>query len=144
MKQYRKKPVVIDAEQYIVGHPPEGTNVTYPEIIFSRDGKLFYPSHTNCQEWLSIDKNEDGKHITYPFAIYEIKSGERKFIEDCPELLELYQKCFNVKTPKEHVWIETLEGAMKVSEYDWVIKGVNGEYYPCKPDIFEKTYELVE
>ena len=39
--------------------------------------------------------------------------------------------------------IVTLEGIMVVSEGDWVIKGVNGEFYPCKPDIFEKTYEPV-
>ena len=36
--------------------------------------------------------------------------------------------------------IRTLEGDMKVSPMDWVIKGVNGEFYPCKPDIFVKTY----
>lgn len=39
--------------------------------------------------------------------------------------------------------IKTLEGYMKVSVGDWIIKGVNGEFYPCKPDIFEKTYEPV-
>jgi hypothetical protein len=39
--------------------------------------------------------------------------------------------------------IPTLEGRMKVSDGDWIIKGVAGEFYPCKPDIFEKTYELV-
>lgn len=39
--------------------------------------------------------------------------------------------------------IETLEGRMNVSKGDWIIRGVNGEYYPCKPDIFEKTYEKV-
>lgn len=39
------------------------------------------------------------------------------------------------------VLIRTLEGNMHVSRGDWVIKGVNGEFYPCKPDIFEKTYE---
>lgn len=37
--------------------------------------------------------------------------------------------------------ISTLEGVLGVSENDWVIRGVNGEFYPCKPDIFEKTYE---
>lgn len=42
------------------------------------------------------------------------------------------------------VFINTLEGTMTVSPGDWIIKGVNGEYYPCKPDIFEKTYERVE
>lgn len=40
--------------------------------------------------------------------------------------------------------IKTLEGTMKADFGDYVIQGVNGEVYPCKPDIFEKTYELVE
>ena len=39
--------------------------------------------------------------------------------------------------------IVTLEGAMICSVGDFIIKGVNGEFYPCKPDVFEKTYELV-
>lgn len=42
------------------------------------------------------------------------------------------------------LYIETLEGTHHVSVNDYVIKGVNGELYPCKPDIFEKTYEAVE
>jgi hypothetical protein len=37
--------------------------------------------------------------------------------------------------------IDTLEGTMRASPGDWIITGVNGEKYPCKPDIFEKTYE---
>jgi hypothetical protein len=40
--------------------------------------------------------------------------------------------------------IPTLEGEMSASINDFIIKGVNGEFYPCKPDIFEKTYELME
>lgn len=40
--------------------------------------------------------------------------------------------------------IETLEGTMRADKGDYIIRGVNGEYYPCKPDIFEKTYEPVE
>lgn len=39
--------------------------------------------------------------------------------------------------------IRTLEGVMNVSVGDYIIKGVNGEFYPCKPDIFNKTYEKV-
>lgn len=39
--------------------------------------------------------------------------------------------------------VRTLEGVMVASPDDWIIKGVNGELYPCKPDIFEKTYEEV-
>ena len=38
-------------------------------------------------------------------------------------------------------WIQTLEGPHIVSEGDWIITGVKGEHYPCKPDIFEMTYE---
>lgn len=40
-------------------------------------------------------------------------------------------------------WLEipTLEGVMRASRGDWVIRGVKGEFYPCKPDIFEETYE---
>ena len=40
--------------------------------------------------------------------------------------------------------IATLEGEMRANENDWIIKGVKGEFYPCKPDIFKKTYEKVE
>jgi hypothetical protein len=40
--------------------------------------------------------------------------------------------------------ISTPEGVMTGSVGDWIIRGVNGEFYPCKPDIFKKTYELVE
>jgi len=39
--------------------------------------------------------------------------------------------------------IPTLEGDHAASTGDWIIKGVQGEFYPCKPDIFEKTYERV-
>lgn len=40
--------------------------------------------------------------------------------------------------------IPTLEGQHMATEGDWIIKGVQGEFYPCKPDIFEKTYERFE
>lgn len=43
-----------------------------------------------------------------------------------------------------HMIIQTLEGDMRVDEGDWVIKGVRGELYPCKPEIFKETYEAVE
>lgn len=40
--------------------------------------------------------------------------------------------------------IDTLEGTMEAAAGDWIIKGVAGEFYPCKPSIFESTYEPVE
>ena len=42
-----------------------------------------------------------------------------------------------------HGWIKTLEGGHIVTPGDWIITGVQGEHYPCKPDIFEATYEPV-
>src|SRR5437764_564114 len=42
------------------------------------------------------------------------------------------------------LFIKTLEGDMEASLGDWIIKGVKGEFYPCKPDIFEATYEPVD
>lgn len=41
-------------------------------------------------------------------------------------------------------WLPTLEGGHEVTIGDWIITGVKGEKYPCKPDIFELTYELAE
>ena len=42
------------------------------------------------------------------------------------------------------VYIPTLEGTMTADIGDYIIKGIKGEFYPCKPDIFEATYELAE
>ncbi len=42
------------------------------------------------------------------------------------------------------LYVKTLEGDMLVSDKDWLIHGVNGEFYPCKPDIFQKTYDAVQ
>jgi len=42
-----------------------------------------------------------------------------------------------------HGWIKTLEGGHIVCPGDWIITGVAGKHYPCKPDIFEKTYDEV-
>ena len=46
--------------------------------------------------------------------------------------------------PNSLAGIKTLEGIMEISDNDYIIKGVDGEFYPCKPDIFEKTYEVIE
>lgn len=46
-----------------------------------------------------------------------------------------------IKGPGPHGWIKTLEGGHIVSPGDWIIKGVKGEFYNCKPDIFAATYE---
>ena len=51
-------------------------------------------------------------------------------------------ECGPYKPEKPHtIAIDTLEGAMHASPGDWIIRGVAGEFYPCKPDIFAATYE---
>ena len=87
MAKYRKKPIVIEAEQWFK-----------------------YGDHPEVEEHYS------------PHAC-----------SICGGLLEL-----------NHGWIETLEGGHIVCPGDWIIKGVKGELYPCKPDIFEMTYERAE
>ena len=54
-----------------------------------------------------------------------------------PVVIEAYQT-------DEELEIETSEGVMKANKGDWIIKGVKGELYPCKPDVFKMTYEEVE
>lgn len=47
------------------------------------------------------------------------------------------------RTMHDHGWIDTLEGGHIVCPGDWIITGVKGEHYPCKPDVFDLTYEVV-
>ena len=58
---------------------------------------------------------------------------------------DIITHCFGKYHP-EPAWceIKTLEGVMTARAGDYIIRGVNGEIYPCKADIFEKTYEVVE
>ena len=56
---------------------------------------------------------------------------------------EIHDFC-NIRPGTLWVGIETLEGTMFANIGDWIIKGVQGEFYPCKPDIFTATYEPAE
>lgn len=60
------------------------------------------------------------------------------------ELFDFLGNFDHVDVSREHILIRTLEGVMRADPGDWIIKGVKGEFYPCKPDIFKATYELVE
>lgn len=66
-------------------------------------------------------------------AIQYDKASSRKAQDFCNKIV--------YNSHKNEYYIETLEGTMLISEGDYIIKGVNGEFYPCKADIFEKTYE---
>jgi hypothetical protein len=68
-------------------------------------------------------------------------------IEECLKFIyNVFITDDDIETVKndKHIRIQTLEGDMKASFGDYIIKGVNGEFYPCKPDIFEKTYESIK
>ena len=52
--------------------------------------------------------------------------------------------CDATLTSEKRIIIKTLEGEHKASLGDWIIKGIKGEFYPCKPDIFKETYEEVK
>lgn len=72
------------------------------------------------------------------------KSGKNRITNAFPALSTVAQAGY-IKEDKMTNWeIATLEGKHKVSVGDYIIQGVKGEFYPCKPDIFELTYEQVE
>ena len=60
-------------------------------------------------------------------------------VDECFEFCDVASKI----NWQDFLMIHTLEGPHKCSIGDYIIKGVNGEFYPCKPDIFKKTYEEV-
>jgi len=63
--------------------------------------------------------------------------------ENYSEVFEFVNTHVQMTGSMGSLFIHTLEGKMEASPGDWIIKGVKGEFYPCKPDIFEATYETV-
>ena len=70
--------------------------------------------------------------------VYRFLSGDTTFRGFVP------MEGANFRVQNGQLFIKTLEGDVHASRGDMIIKGVNGEFYPCKPDIFDKTYEFVE
>ena len=77
------------------------------------------------------------KYRKKPVTIEAVQFASLDDVEDC------LQFCGGELQDGEIV-IHTLEGDMKAHLRDWIIKGVQGEFYPCKPDIFRQTYEPYE
>lgn len=65
-------------------------------------------------------------------------------IQDCSELLTFLEGCIGWQVVEGGIQIPTLEGNHLAGPGDWIIKGIKGEFYPCKPDIFKATYDEVE
>ena len=78
-------------------------------------------------------------------AVQWFRHGDHPMVERDTFSHEGGNTCFICeKELEEHGVVKTLEGQHIVCPGDWIIKGVKGEFYPCKPDIFEATYEKVE
>lgn len=120
--KFRKKPVVIEATQWFRNgdHPLDFAN---ERSGFQGDNVITY----SADECRSLDfEGEVVKRFRHPGI-----SG-RDVCRHCKVIMH------------HHGWIDTLEGGHIVCPHDWIITGVNGEHYPCKPDIFNKTYEVAE
>lgn len=119
MPKFRKKPVVIEASQWFKNgdHPKD-----YAESQAGfEDGNLRTFSGEERKE-----KGWEGGVVRY-FRHPEVPGT--KFCEHCQQTMHV------------HGWIDTLEGGHIVCPGDWIITGVKGETYPCKPDIFAATYD---
>ncbi len=119
--KYQKKPVVVEATQWFKnGDHPNDFDDTKQGF---EGGKLrtWYGAEVKANGW-------EGQIVRY----YRNPIGDGN---------EFCQYCKNVM--HVHGWIETLEGGHIVCPGDWIITGVKGERYPCKPDIFSATYDPV-
>lgn len=95
------------------------------------------------------------KYVKRPIVIEAVK-WTGKNLQELTEFIEGKAVLLNVDIARDKwyeyslyieqygLYIETLEGKMKASIGDYIIKGVNGEFYPCKPDIFHLTYDTWE
>lgn len=113
---FRKKPVVIEAMQW-----PGSAEAATPIIdwALSSGGTIRY--------W------GDGSEMADPDCPTIDYHATHRYCPSCPFTDE-----------KESLRVDTLEGTMRAEAGDWIIRGVQGEFYPCKPDIFAATYEEVE
>lgn len=105
-----------------------------------------YDGHTTIEKWKRVSDimgiNFGRKPLKYRKKPVEIEAiiwngNNRDEVRD-------FIKATNIEIVDVFVVIETLEGNMKALPGDYIIKGTQGEYYPCKPDIFKEVYERVD
>lgn len=117
--KFRKKPVVIEATQWFKnGDHPDDYSKTH---VGFANGELrtFQPEERKDLEW----EGDIVRSFRHPSI-----DGERP-CQHCEIQMN------------DHGWIDTLEGGHTVCPGDWIITGIKGERYPCKPDVFAATYE---
>jgi hypothetical protein len=78
------------------------------------------------------------KPVTIDFEIYD---GTPDSVN---RIIDMYGKTRGINNSPEGLYIVTLEGTMRADRGDYVIRGVSGEIYPCKPDIFLQTYDIIQ
>lgn len=89
------------------------------------------------------------KYKKKPIVIEAVKWAGNNFDEICNFIQEFHGNKIAYEAAESRAirtgqfLIRTLEGVVTASNGDWIIRGVKGEFYPCKPDIFEATYEQV-
>lgn len=79
-----------------------------------------------------------------PVVVVAHQLGEDGWPDEIWEGVKSNQIILHMDTLHRHAQIHTLEGVMTAEIGDWIIRGVKGEFYPCKPDIFEATYEPLQ
>lgn len=149
--KFRKKPDVIEAVQWFPGADIDGVEQQNPELVFSADDTHYYLSAMGhpkewriADSWLPVDPNAwcDRSRSVLPFAFWSLKDGKRVAADASnPLVLRYIEHMGWPSLPEPYGIVTTLEGRMSARPGDWIITGVKGELYPCKPDIFAATYE---
>lgn len=83
-----------------------------------------------------------GRYIKKPIEIEAIKWDGN--LQECFEFLGESYGGHQAELRRDEIVVKTLEGEHIASQGDYLIKGIKGEFYPCKPDIFALTYDKVE
>lgn len=79
------------------------------------------------------------KYRKKPVVIEAVQFDKNRPMNEWPDGICMYAGC----PASTCVHVHTLEGPLIVTDGDWIIKGIKGEFYPCKPDIFEQLYEKI-
>lgn len=111
-----------------------GVDVPTREFMVSDDILEFVPEHGSIARALSQD-----------YALETVQLG-LELIQNFPEYKKIVHKPNQLVAyeAKEEQYLVTLNGIVKTNPGDWIITGVNGEQYPCDPEIFKQLYDIVE
>lgn len=122
MPKFRKKPVVIEATQWFKNGDHPSDYATEKQGLENGVMRTWTGEEVKTNGW-------EGQIVRY----YRHPKGDGQ--ENCKHCNRIMH---------DHGWIDTLEGGHIVCPGDFIITGIKGENYPCKPDIFAATYESLE